>query len=623
MQFLTSINLLKNELQNAVVQNLATSPSNPKEGQIYYNTAEHTLYQYKGETDGWKPVGVEYNLPIASATELGGIKVGYGLAIDDNGVLKVTGGGTADAVEWDNVLNKPTTLAGYGIVDAKIADGVITLGTDTITPVVSVNGKTGGTIVLSAADVGALADTTKFVSSIDGQDGAVTTNAVKFIEQTLTDSQKEQARANIGAGTSSFDGNYNSLTNKPTIDTALSTTSENAVQNKAVTAELNKKYDADNQPPYPVTSVAGKTGAVTLAKADVGLDKVANVLQYSAENEPPYPVTSVDGEQGAVVLNDVKYTEQTLTEEQKTQARTNIGAGTSSFSGSYNDLTNKPVVDTEMKADSTNAVQNKVIKAYVDGIVAASQGVVYKGVINEVADIPTTYDVGWLYMIGTAGTYVGQACEVGDLMIAVVERKGTGNQNSDWDVIQTNINGAITEITGDSPISVTGTGASRTIELESSGATAGGYGDTAAQTPAFGATFKVPSFTVDQYGRLTAASEHTVTIPSAVASDTANGLMAKADYTLLHGLDTRMTAAEGEIDTLQAHMVTVATATMTAGQTSVAATIPADVNILSVTFKNATSGEAVMLDWTVSGTTLTGSAATAVAYDVIMTYSYI
>lgn len=623
MQILTSINLLKNELQNAVIQNLATSPLNPKEGQIYYNTAEHTLYQYKGEADGWKPVGVEYNLPIASATELGGIKVGYGLAIDDNGVLKVTGGGTADAVEWDNVLNKPTTLAGYGIVDAKIADGVITLGTDTITPVVSVNGKTGGTIVLSAADVGALADTTKFVSSVDGQDGAVTTNAVKFIEQTLTDSQKEQARANIGAGTSSFDGDFNSLTNKPTIDTALSTTSENAVQNKVVTAELNKKYDADNQPPYPVTSVAGKTGAVTLAKADVGLDKVANVLQYSAENEPPYPVTSVDGATGAVVLDDVKYTAQTLTEEQKTQARTNIGAGTSSFSGSFNDLTDKPVVDTEMKADSTNAVQNKVIKAYVDGIVAASQGVVYKGVINKVADIPTTYDIGWLYMIGTAGTYVGQACEVGDLMIAVVERKGTGNQNSDWDVIQTNINGAITEITGDSPISVTGTGASRIIELENSGATAGGYGDTAAQTPAFGATFKVPSFTVDQYGRLTVVSEHTVTIPSAVASGTANGLMAKADYTLLHGLDTRMTTAEGEIDTLQAHMVTVATATMTAGQTSVAATIPADVNILSVTFKNATNGEAVMLDWVVSGTTLTGSAVAAVAYDVIMTYSYI
>ena len=45
-------------------------------------------------------------------------------------------------------------------------------------------------------------------------------------------------------------------------------------------------YSADNPPPYPVTSVNGKTGAVT------GL--------YSAENKPPYPVTSVNGKTGAV-----------------------------------------------------------------------------------------------------------------------------------------------------------------------------------------------------------------------------------------------------------------------------------------------------------------------------------
>ena len=33
---------------------------------------------------------------------------------------------------------------------------------------------------------------------------------------------------------------------------------------------------------------------------------------------------------------------QSLSNPQKTQARNNIGAGTSSFSGSYNDLSNKP-----------------------------------------------------------------------------------------------------------------------------------------------------------------------------------------------------------------------------------------------------------------------------------------
>ena len=40
----------------------------------------------------------------------------------------------------------------------------------------------------------------------------------------------------------------------------------------------------------------------------------------------------------------VLYTEQSLTDEQKAQARENIGAGTSSFSGSYNDLADKPTI---------------------------------------------------------------------------------------------------------------------------------------------------------------------------------------------------------------------------------------------------------------------------------------
>jgi len=614
MKFLTSINLLQNELQNAVIQPLAVAPENPVEGQIYYNSTKKTLEQYDGAN--WNVVGKEYTLPTASADVLGGIKVGAGLQISDQGTLSTTGGGVADSVEWTGVLDTPTDLAGYGITDAKIENGVITLGKTTITPVTTVNGKTGNTVTLTAADVKALADDTTYVESVDGQSGVVTTNAVKYTTQTLTDEQKQQARTNIGAGTSSFDGDYNSLSNTPTIDTALSATSTNAVENKAVTAELNKKYDETNQPPYPVTSVAGKTGAVTLAKGDVGLGNVANVLQYSADNEPPYPVTSVDGETGAVVLSDVKYTEQTLSEAQKTQARTNIGAGTSSFSGSYNDLDDKPTVDTAMSADSTNAVQNKVIKAYVDGIVAASQGIVYKGTINKTDDIPTTYNVGDLYMIATAGTYVGQVCEVGDLMIAVVERKGTGNQNSDWDVIQTNIDGAITEITGDAPISVTGTGASREIALADSGVTTGGYGDTANQTPAFGATFKVPSFTVDQYGRLTAAGEHTVTIPATVATDTVAGIMSAADHKKLTNGLADIGTLKTDVETLKGKDVTKYVVTIPTGQTTATATIAESVDVLSVIATNNTTGEEVMIDSSVSGTTFTASIAKSVGYAV-------
>lgn len=49
----------------------------------------------------------------------------------------------------------------------------------------------------------------------------VASNAVSYDAQTLTDAQKTQARSNIGAGTSSFSGSYNDLSNKPTIPTSL------------------------------------------------------------------------------------------------------------------------------------------------------------------------------------------------------------------------------------------------------------------------------------------------------------------------------------------------------------------------------------------------------------------
>lgn len=73
-------------------------------------------------------------IPTASATTLGGIKIGAGLSINSQGILSATVGGTADAVDWENVLGTPTTLAGYGITDVKIENGVITLGNSTITP---------------------------------------------------------------------------------------------------------------------------------------------------------------------------------------------------------------------------------------------------------------------------------------------------------------------------------------------------------------------------------------------------------------------------------------------------------------------------------------------------------
>ena len=40
----TDLDFNQNEIQNAVEQNLATAPSNPKEGQKYWNTAQKKLF---------------------------------------------------------------------------------------------------------------------------------------------------------------------------------------------------------------------------------------------------------------------------------------------------------------------------------------------------------------------------------------------------------------------------------------------------------------------------------------------------------------------------------------------------------------------------------------------------
>ena len=65
-------------------------------------------------------------LPIASSTQLGLIKVGSGFEITADGTLNNTGGGGLTEVYWTDIKNPPTTLAGYGI---KASDVLTTLKT--------------------------------------------------------------------------------------------------------------------------------------------------------------------------------------------------------------------------------------------------------------------------------------------------------------------------------------------------------------------------------------------------------------------------------------------------------------------------------------------------------------
>lgn len=137
-------------------------------GLLYYNQKLNTKFDGKVDKDGSKVLSdvnfttayesklnslKNYTLPTASAETLGGIKVGAGLQISEQGTLSATGGGTADSVDWENVQDKPTTIAGYGITDAKINNKTITLGANTVTVPTNNNELANGAGYQTASDV--------------------------------------------------------------------------------------------------------------------------------------------------------------------------------------------------------------------------------------------------------------------------------------------------------------------------------------------------------------------------------------------------------------------------------------------------------------------------------------
>lgn len=122
------------------------------------------------------------------------------------------------------------------------------------------------------------------------------------------------------------------------VDTEMSMSSTNPVQNKVVTAAVNDKYTkpASGIPASDIASgvIPDVSGLATKTEVSNGLAEKQNTL-VSGTN-----IKTVNGESilgsGNIIAGDpnaVKYTEQSLTDGQKTQARTNIGAGTYTKAG--------------------------------------------------------------------------------------------------------------------------------------------------------------------------------------------------------------------------------------------------------------------------------------------------
>lgn len=111
-----------------------------------------------------------------------------------------------------------------------------------------------------------------------------------------------------------------------------------------------------------------------------------------------------------------------------------------------NKLTNKSNVghihDDRYYTESEINDKLKAINDKIGALLGANDALVFKGIIDSGHPLPTAgYEVGYTYRVNEAGTYAGQKCEQGDLIICIADALSTSTPH--WTVAQTNIDGAV------------------------------------------------------------------------------------------------------------------------------------------------------------------------------------
>lgn len=107
---------------------------------------------------------------------------------------------------------------------------------------------------------------------------------------------------------------------------------------------------------------------------------------------------------------------------------------------------------------STTILNTQQIVEYVGNAFAANDAMRYKGTISysngnytthtvagvEVQGFPTKCEVGDTYRVTSQGTYAGQTCSAGDLLICIQDGTGSGlNTAAYWTAVEANINGQV------------------------------------------------------------------------------------------------------------------------------------------------------------------------------------
>lgn len=183
------------------------------------------------------------------------------------------------------------------------------------------------------------------------------------------------------------------------------------------------------------------------------IDLVGNRFKHIAGDVPLPTSVSLGGVFSSVAVSNQFvtgiHTDGSLLRAQPSAANLSNGvlggSGTVILSGALD-------TDGTLAANSDSKIATqKATKTYVDGIVAANDAMVFKGVLDcsTNPNYPAA-DRGHVYRVSVAGKIGGASgtnVEAGDILLCLTDSTASGNQatvGSSWSVIQVDIDGAVT-----------------------------------------------------------------------------------------------------------------------------------------------------------------------------------
>ena len=115
--------------------------------------------------------------------------------------------------------------------------------------------------------------------------------------------------------------------------------------------------------------------------------------------------------------------------------------GPVNMNGSLNaqSITLSSSITQDTQATTKKYVDDKVSSSISTAISELGSVLEFKGSINSTSVLPTSAELGWTYIVSEGGTYAGEVCEVGDMIICTT----ASTTAPTWTIIQRNIPGAL------------------------------------------------------------------------------------------------------------------------------------------------------------------------------------